>query len=160
MGKFSKEFKEFVMRGNVLDLAVGVIIGGAFQTIVTSLCDDVIMPSVNWLIAKCAGIEDINQVTKVLNVGPIAFGKFVSAIINFLIMALIIFLMVKGINKMMSIGKKPVTEAPTTKKCPFCLSEIDINATRCAHCTSVLEMAEEALKEEAPAEKSSKKAKK
>lgn len=153
MGKFGKEFKEFVMRGNVLDLAVGVIIGGAFQTIVTSLCDDIIMPGVNWIIATCMGIDDINEVTKVLNVGPISFGNFVSAIINFLIMALIIFLFIKGINKMMSVGKKPVEEAPTTKKCPFCQSEIDIAATRCPHCTSVLEMAEEALKEETPAKK-------
>lgn len=153
MGKFGKEFKEFVMRGNVLDLAVGVIIGGAFKTIVDSLCDDIIMPGVNWIIGACIGKDDVDEITKVLNVGPINFGNFVSAIIKFLILALIIFLFIKGINKMMSIGKKPVEEAPTTKKCPFCMSEIDINATRCPHCTSVLEMAEEALAEEAPAKK-------
>ncbi len=152
MGKFAAEFKEFVMRGNVLDLAVGVIIGGAFQTIVTSLCDDVIMPGVQYIIGACMGLDasDPDQLAKmmsVLNIGPIKMGSFVAAIINFLIMALIIFLFVKGINKLMNIRKKPVDEAPTTKQCPFCMSEVDIKATRCAHCTSVLEVAEEALKE-------------
>ncbi len=159
MGKFMTEFKEFVMRGNVLDLAVGVIIGGAFQSIVTSLCNDVIMPGVSWIVATVSGMDvknpetgelDFSKVTEILNVGPLSIGGFVAAIINFLIMAFIIFLFVKGVNKLMSFRKKE--EAPTTKQCPFCMSEIDINATRCAHCTSVLELAEEALKEEAPAE--------
>ena len=151
-----KEFKEFVMRGNVLDLAVGVIIGGAFNSIVTSLCNDIIMPGVAWIVATASGMDLVNPETnqvdfsralQSLNVGPINFGNFLGAVISFLILALIIFLFIKGINKLMSIGKKPVEEAPTTKQCPFCMSEIDIKATRCAHCTSVLEMAEEALKE-------------
>lgn len=170
MKKFMNEFKEFVMRGNVLDLAVGVIIGGAFNTIVTSLCNDVIMPGVGWLVATVSGQNltdpetgalDISKATQALNVGPINFGNFIAAIINFLIMAIIIFLFVKGINKLMSLRKKPdEPEAPTTKKCPFCLSEIDIAATRCAHCTSVIEeVAEEELKEEKEEAKSKAKSK-
>lgn len=157
MGKLVQEFKEFVMRGNVLDLAVGVIIGGAFNTIVTSLCNDVIMPGIAWLVVTVSGQDlttdgkvDFSKAMQSLNVGPINLGNFAAAIINFLIMAIIIFMFVKGINKLMNLRKKPVEEAPTTKKCPFCMSEIDINATRCAHCTSVLELAEEALKKETP----------
>ena len=139
MKKFASEFKEFIMRGNVMDLAVGVIIGGAFGAIVTSLCNDIITPVIQLIISKALGVESIDEMTKVLNVGPIAFGNFISAVINFLIMALIIFLMVKGINKLMTLKKKEEKEeAPTTKVCPYCCSEIDIKATRCPHCTSEL----------------------
>ena len=145
------EFKEFISRGNVMDLAVGVIIGGAFNGIVSSLCDDVIMPAIQLLIGTVAGDKYINpetnqpdfeMMTKALNVGTIKFGAFISAIINFLIMAIIIFMIVKAVNKMMDLGKKkeaPKEEAPTTKECPFCLSEIPIKAKRCPHCTSQLE---------------------
>lgn len=139
---FIAEFKEFISRGNVMDLAVGVIIGGAFQSIVSSLCDDVIMPAIQLIISKAAGVDDINEMTKVLNVGPILFGQFIAAIINFLIMAIIIFCIVKAFNKMMELGKKKEEEKPadpTTKECPFCLSEIPIKATRCPHCTSQLD---------------------
>ncbi|MDY4813039.1 MAG: large conductance mechanosensitive channel protein MscL [Ruminococcus sp.] len=141
MKKVFGEFKEFVMRGNVLDLAVAVIIGGAFQTIVSSLCNDVITPFIQLIISKCIGVDSIDEMTKVLNVGTIQLGNFISAIINFLIMAVIIFCLVKFINKVMSIGKKKEEEEEeeTTKTCPFCKSEIDIEATRCPHCTSVLE---------------------
>ena len=141
MKKVFGEFKEFVMRGNVLDLAVAVIIGGAFQTIVSSLCNDVITPFIQLIISKCIGVDSIEEMTKVLNVGTIQLGNFISAIINFLIMAVIIFCLVKFINKVMSIGKKKEEEEEeeTTKTCPFCKSEIDIEATRCPHCTSVLE---------------------
>ena len=141
MKKVFGEFKEFVMRGNVLDLAVAVIIGGAFQTIVSSLCDDVITPFIQLIISKCIGVDSIEEMTRVLNVGTIQFGNFISAIINFLIMAVIIFCLVKFINKVMSVGKKKEEqeEEETTKTCPFCKSEIDIEATRCPHCTSVLE---------------------
>ena len=141
MKKVFGEFKEFVMRGNVLDLAVAVIIGGAFQTIVSSLCDDVITPFIQLIISKCIGVDSIDEMTKVLNVGTIQLGNFISAIINFLIMAVIIFFLVKFINRVMSIGKKKEEEEEeeTTKTCPFCKSEIDIEATRCPHCTSVLE---------------------
>ena len=141
MKKIFGEFKEFVMRGNVLDLAVAVIIGGAFQTIVSSLCNDVITPFIQLIISKCIGVDSIDEMTKVLNVGTIQLGNFISAIINFLIMAVIIFCLVKFINRVMSIGKKKEEEEEeeTTKTCPFCKSEIDIEATRCPHCTSVLE---------------------
>ena len=157
MGKFASEFKEFVLRGNVLDLAVGVIIGGAFNSIVTSLCNDVIMPGVAWIVANASGMDivnpetnqpDFSKVLSSLNVGPINLGNFFSSIISFLLLAFIIFLFVKGINKLMNVRKKPEPEAePTTKKCPFCMSEIAIEATRCPHCTSVLELAEEAVKD-------------
>ena len=138
--KIFKEFKEFVMRGNVMDLAVGVIIGGAFGAIVTSLTDDIISP-----ILGIFGGMDFSDLSVEVNGAHIMYGKFITAIINFLIMALIIFLMVKGINKIMSLGKKKEEEpAPTTKVCPFCCTEIDIKATRCPHCTSELpEIAEE-----------------
>ncbi len=108
------EFKEFVSRGNVMDLAVGVIIGGAFGSIVTSLCDDVIMPAIYWIIGLASGNKFINpetneidfeMMTKALNVGTIKFGSFIAAIINFLIMAIIIFALVKAVNKLMTIGK-------------------------------------------------------
>ena len=140
MKKFMAEFKEFISRGNVMDLAVGVIIGGAFGEIVSSLCDDVIVPCIQLIIGKLIGVDSIEEMTAVLNVGPIAFGNFIAAIINFLIMALIIFLMVKAINKFMNLKKKEEAEEEeaTTKTCPFCCSEIDIKATRCPHCTSEL----------------------
>ncbi|MCH5203002.1 MAG: large conductance mechanosensitive channel protein MscL [Oscillospiraceae bacterium] len=137
MKKMFSEFKEFVMRGNVLDLAVAVIIGGAFQAIVSSLCDDVITPVIQLIISKCIGVDSIDEMTKVLNVGTIQFGSFISAILNFLIMALIIFLIVKAINKVMNVKKKEEQPAePTTKVCPFCQSEISIKAVKCPHCTS------------------------
>ena len=144
------EFKEFIMRGNVIDLVVGVIIGGAFGAIVTSLVDDIIMPVIS-LFTK--GIDFANlfiqlggdqkyatiEAAKEAGVATLAYGNFISAVINFLIMALVIFLLVKAINKAHTIGKKEepaVEEAPTTKTCPFCKSEIAIEATRCPHCTS------------------------
>ena len=139
MKKFFAEFKEFVMRGNVLDLAVGVIIGAAFQAIVTSLTSDIISP-----ILGIFGGMDFSDMSFTVNGATIAYGKFITAIINFLIMAFIIFLIVKLVNKIMSIGKKPEPEkAPTTKKCPFCCSEIDIKATKCPHCTSDIPAEEE-----------------
>ncbi len=134
MKKFFGEFKEFIMRGNVMDLAVGVIIGGAFSAIVTSLTDDIISP----ILGIFGGMDFSNLVAKV-NGAEIKYGAFITAIINFLIMAFIIFLMVKGINKVMSLGKKKVEEEPTTKVCPYCCSEIDIKATKCPHCTSDVE---------------------
>lgn len=157
MGKLIGEFKEFIMRGNVMDLAVGVIIGGAFGSIVTSLCNDVIMPGVSWIIATVSGQDftnpetgqlDFTKVTQSLNVGPISLGNFAAAIIYFLIMAIIIFAMVKAVNKLTTLTKKKeAEEAPTTKECPFCCSEIAIKATRCPQCTAILEEAAAALKE-------------
>ncbi len=140
MKKFFGEFKTFVMRGNVLDLAVGVIIGAAFQAIVTSLTTDIISP-----ILGIFGGMNFDQLSVTINGAEILYGKFITAIINFIIMAFIIFLIVKFINKIMSIGKKPEVKVATTKKCPFCYSEIDIKATKCPHCTSEVpvEVAEE-----------------
>ncbi len=130
--KIVKEFKEFIMRGNVMDLAVGVIIGGAFGAIVTSLTEDIISP-----VLGIFGGLDFSDLVANVNGAEIRYGAFITAIINFLIMALIIFLMVKGINKVMSLGKKKEEEeAPTTKECPCCFTEIDIRASRCPHCTS------------------------
>ena len=132
MKNFFNEFKKFIMRGNVIDLAVGVIIGAAFQAIVTSLTTDIISP----LLGIFGGMN-FDQLTLEINGATICYGKFITAVINFLIMAFIIFLIVKLVNKIMSIGKKPEPEKePTTKKCPFCFSEIDIKATKCPHCTS------------------------
>ncbi|MBR2108736.1 MAG: large conductance mechanosensitive channel protein MscL [Ruminococcus sp.] len=140
MKKFFGEFKEFIMRGNVMDLAVAVIIGAAFGAIVTALCDKIITPLIQLIIGSIFG-KSIDEMTSVLNVGPIEFGAFISAVINFIIMALIIFLMVKAVNKAMAIGKKKEEEEEeaTTKECPYCKSEIAIVATRCPHCTSQLE---------------------
>lgn len=130
MKKFIEEFKEFALRGNVLDMAIGVIIGGAFSGIVTSLTDNFINPILNVL----TGAETYNW-SDVAGFG----SAFVSTVINFIITAFILFCLLKGINKMTTIGKKPEVEEPMTKVCPFCKSEISIEATRCPHCTSILE---------------------
>ena len=134
MKKFFKEFKEFALKGNVMDMAVGVIIGGAFTAIVTAFTDDFITPLLNIV----GGAEFGGKIPLP---GPegngILWGAFLSSVVNFLILALILFIMLKSINKLMSIGKKKEEEAaPTTKTCPFCKSEIDITATKCPHCTS------------------------
>lgn len=129
MKKFLKEFKEFALKGNVMDMAIGIIIGGAFTGIVKSLIDNFITP-----------------VITVITGGAVYTGKdvagfasaFVGEVINFIILALILFLLVRGVNKMMTIGKKQEDAAPTTKQCPFCKSEIAIDATRCPCCTSQL----------------------
>lgn len=137
MKKFLSEFKEFISKGNVLDLAVGVIIGGAFSAIVTSLTDNIIKPLIN-----CIGGADIQGKIHLVGDNYIDYGAFLSAIINFLIMALIIFCIVKAVNKAMSLGKKKEEEAPAepvTKICPYCKSEIAIDATKCPHCTSDIE---------------------
>lgn len=137
MKKFLKEFKEFVAKGNVLDLAVGVIIGGAFSAIVTSLTDNIIKPLIN-----CIGGAEIQGKIHLIGDNYIDYGAFLSAIINFLIMALIIFCIVKAVNKAMALGKKKEEEAPaepTTKVCPYCKSEIAVDAVKCPHCTSDIE---------------------
>ncbi len=155
MKKFFGEFKTFALRGNVVDLAVGVIIGGAFQKIVTSVVNDLIMP---WIGLLTGGTNFTDQfkilrlpegvtadmitsleVAKEKGVTTFNYGAFITAVIDFIIMAFIIFLLVKGINKLNNMKKKEETvEEPTTKVCPFCKSEIAIEATRCAHCTSEL----------------------
>ena len=135
MKKFFEEFKAFAVRGNVMDMAVGVLIGGAFSGIVTSLTENFINP-----IIGCIGGAEVQGKIHLLGDNYINYGAFITAVINFLIMAFIIFLLMKGINALMAIGKKKEEPAPTTtKKCPYCKTEIDIEATRCPHCTSVLE---------------------
>ena len=132
--KFFEEFKAFAMRGNVLDMAVGVVVGGAFTAIVTALVDDVINPLIG-LFFKA----DFSDVVISLGGSSIKIGEFVNSVINFLIMALVLFCLLKAVNKLLSIGKKPeAPAAPTTKKCPFCCSEIPIAAVKCAHCASDL----------------------
>ena len=131
MKKFIEEFKAFALKGNVMDMAVGVIIGGAFSGIVTSLTDNFINPILNVLTGGAT--------YTVTDVAGFA-SSFISAVVNFIIMAFILFCLVKAINKLMSLGKKKEEPAaPTTKICPYCKSEIPIDATRCAHCTSILE---------------------
>lgn len=136
MKKFFKEFKEFALKGNVLDLAIGVIIGGAFSGIVTSLTDNFINPILQYVLGFLPTGEGADLPQILVNV-----ANFITAVINFIIIALVLFLIVKSVNKMMVIGKKKDEEpaAPTTKQCPYCMSEIAINATRCPHCTSVIE---------------------
>lgn len=138
MKKFFKEFKEFIMRGNVLDLSVAVIIGAAFQSIVTSLTDNIISPVIG--IFTKMNFDQLQVQIPYTDV-VIKYGAFITAVINFLIMAFIIFILVKIINRIMELGKKKeeVTEEVTVKDCPYCMSEISIKATRCPHCTSKLE---------------------
>ena len=136
MKKFMNEFKKFICRGNVIDMAVGIIIGGAFTGIVTSLVDDIINP----LLGLFGGMNFDQLVWNVTGDVTLFYGKFITAVINFLIMALVIFFLVRTVNKMSEkLSKKEEPKAPTTKKCPYCKSDIAIEATRCPHCTSQLE---------------------
>lgn len=136
MKNFMNEFRTFINRGNVVDMAVGIIIGGAFTTIVNSLVNDIINP----LLGLFGGMNFDQYVWNVTGTVTIAYGKFITSIINFLIMAFVIFLLVKFMNKATSFRKKEEPKAePTTKKCPYCQSEIAITATRCPFCTSELE---------------------
>lgn len=153
-----KEFKEFAMRGNIMDLAVGVVIGGAFQKIVTSLVEDIIMPAISIF----TGNIDFTDMVYTYQGATIKYGNFITAIVNFLIIAFTIFIVIKYSNSLsrklekMKLGEQIISKvdkkgklkknkkeepapAPTVKKCPFCFSEIHIDATRCPHCTSVLE---------------------
>lgn len=151
MKKFMDEFKKFIMRGNVMDMAVGVIIGGAFQKIVTSMVSDIIMPIItlvtggidfsNWFIALDGGKYETLADAQAVGAATLNYGLFITQVITFLIMAFVIFVMVKTMNKMADKRKKDKVEkpaAPTTKKCPYCCSDIAIEATRCPHCTSQL----------------------
>lgn len=135
---FFAEFKKFIMRGNVIDLAVGVIIGGAFQAIVSSLVDDIVTPLLGIILGKV----DFSSLAVKIGEATINYGKFITAIINFFIMALVIFAIIKVINDVSErLRKKPEEgePAPTTKVCPYCKSEIDIQAVKCPHCTSDVE---------------------
>ncbi len=132
---FIAEFKEFALRGSVMDLAVGVIIGAAFQAIVNSLVEDILSPILGLVLQGNFGDLSI-----VLFDGKLVlrYGSFIMAIINFVLMALVIFLIVKGINTIRNRGKKEEAADPTEKTCPYCQSQISIKATRCPHCTSDL----------------------
>ncbi len=146
-----QEFKKFIMRGNVVDMAIGIVIGAAFGAIIKSLVADVIMPPIGLLLG---GVDFANLYTLLKAgdpAGPYAsladaqaagavtinYGVFINTIISFLIVAFVIFLIVKGINRMQEEEEAPPAE-PTTKECPFCHTEIPIQATRCPHCTSEL----------------------
>lgn len=142
MKSFMSEFKEFISRGNVMDMAIGIIIGGAFTSIVTALVENIIMPLISlifggisftkWNIAMGAGE----------NAPVLGLGTFLSAIINFLLIAFVLFSVIKAINKMRSIAgaeDAQEEEEPTTKICPHCQSEVSIKATRCPFCTSEIE---------------------
>lgn len=148
---FAAEFKKFIMRGNVIDLAVGVIVGGAFQAIVKSLVDDIVMPVISLItkgldfsskfIALDGGSYATLAEAQEAGAAVLTYGNFISAIINFLIMAFVVFCLVKAINTVADRANKNEEEAPaqpTTKECPFCKSEIAVEATRCPHCTSQL----------------------
>lgn len=143
-----KEFKEFALKGNVVDMAIGIIIGAAFSTIVTSFVNDVIMPPIGLLLGKV----DFANLFLVIKEGSTAapysslasakaagavtvnYGIFINALISFLIVAMALFFMIRGMNKL----RKEEPAAPNTKECPYCLQEIKLNATRCAYCTAEL----------------------
>ncbi len=146
-----KEFKEFALRGNVMDMAVGIIIGAAFGGIVNSFVSDVVMPPIGLLL----GNVDFSNLYLILKEGTVAgpfaslaeakkagavavsYGVFINTIINFLIVAFVVFLFIRNINKLRRKEEAPPA-APTTKECPFCFSVIPMKATRCPHCTSEL----------------------
>lgn len=148
-----KEFKEFAMRGSVVDLAVGIIIGGAFGKIVSSFVADVLMPPLGLLLGKMDFSNlfiSLNgqqyaslQAAKAAGAPTLNYGLFANTMIDFLIVAFAIFLLVRTINRMKR-QQDPAPVAPTTKDCPFCLSAIPLAATRCPHCTSALEASDAA----------------
>ncbi len=143
-----KEFKEFALRGNVLDMAVGIVIGVAFGSIITSLVNDVLMPPLGLLLGgmdfsnlfidlgggSFASLAEAQQA----GAATINYGLFINAVLNFLIVALAMFLLVRSFSGLLKQKEEKVEEAPTTKECPYCISEIPIAATRCPHCTSQL----------------------
>lgn len=162
-----KEFKKFAMKGNIMDLAIGVVIGGAFQSIVNSLVKDIIMPIVSLFTGKI----DFSNLKITVEHTSINYGNFITAVVNFLIMAFTIFLMVRYINKAEKLRKnfeselttkfeektgikrkkkkkKEVIEEPETKICPYCYTEINYKATRCPNCTSKLEVEKKEVKKE------------
>ena len=144
-----KEFKEFAMRGNVIDMAVGIIIGAAFGKIVTSLVADVLTPPLGKLMGNvdfsnlfiCLSAEQYPtlEAAKAAGVATINYGIFINTIIDFIILAFAIFMLVRQVNR---FKKAPAPAAPAEKECPFCVSMIPVKATRCPHCTSQLESAD------------------
>jgi large conductance mechanosensitive channel len=146
-----KEFREFIARGNVIDLAVAVVIGAAFGKIVTSLVEGIVMPPIGLILGKVdfasmfyvldssKGVPASLAEAKAKAIPVLAYGQFINDIINFLIIAFVVFLIVKRVNRLKS--KQPTDKAPTTKDCPYCLSTIPLKATRCKECTSELQAA-------------------
>ena len=143
-----KEFRKFIARGNVIDLAIGVIIGGAFNKIVTSLVNDIIMPPIGLLLGKVdftnlfidltSGGYETLAAAQEAGAPTINYGIFINTVINFIIVAIVIFLLVRQVNRLQRKPEKPAQE-PTTKTCPHCFTDIPIKATRCPHCTTHLE---------------------
>ena len=129
-----KEFKEFVMRGNVLDLAVAVIIGGAFGKIISSLVNDILMP----LVGLVLGGVNFSELAFTVGEAVVKWGAFVQAIVDFIIIAFVIFMIVKAANSTKKKEEPAPEPEPTTKECPFCFTTISIKATRCPNCTSEL----------------------
>ena len=142
-----KEFKTFILRGNVIDLAVGIVIGGAFGAIVASLVKDIIMPPIGLLLGKVnftdlflaldGGEYASLEAATTAGAPTLNYGLFINTIINFLIVGLAIFFIIRGINRL-TAKKEEAPAAPTVKECPHCATEIPIKATRCPHCTSQL----------------------
>ncbi|MFB3921657.1 MAG: large-conductance mechanosensitive channel protein MscL [Terriglobia bacterium] len=145
-----KEFKEFAMRGSVLDMAVGIIIGAAFGKIVTSFVEDILMPPLGLLLGRVdfsslfvnLSGQDYASLTaaKAAGAATINYGLFINTVLNFLIVAFAIFLLIRQVNRLKR-EPAPVPAAPTTRDCPYCLSTIPLKATRCAHCTAELKAA-------------------
>ena len=149
MKKFMQEFKKFALKGNMIDLAVGMIIGSAFNGIVKSLVDDIFMPVLslftgkldfaNWFVALDGNKYLTIEAAKEAGAATLNYGNFISGVINFIVMAFVVFMIVKVMNNLKKEEPAPAPAAPTTKKCPYCKSDIPLDATRCPHCTSSLE---------------------
>ncbi|MCM1123483.1 MAG: large conductance mechanosensitive channel protein MscL [Eubacterium sp.] len=142
MKKFMEEFKKFALKGNMIDLAVGMIIGSAFTGIVGSLVNDIFMPVLSLL----TGRIDFSRLMIVLgsgeNAATINYGTFITQVINFLIISMVVFIMIRQLNKLERLGKKEEVKEETEKECPYCKTKISIHAVRCPHCTSILEETE------------------
>jgi len=146
-----KDFKEFIMRGNVVDLAVAVIIGGAFGKIVSSLVNDVLMPPIGLILGNVdfsnlfvnlssTSYKSLAE-AKAVGAATVNYGVFLNAVIDFIIVAFVIFLLVRAVSRMRRLQAEPAPAAPTTKDCTYCFSSIPLKATRCPHCTSELKAA-------------------
>ena len=133
MNKFLEEFKEFAVKGNVMDMAVGVVIGTAFKAVVDSFVNNIISP-----IIGCFSVGGLNGASFKLGKAYLYWGSFVMEIINFVIIAFVLFSIIKAFNTVSSFGKAPEVADPTTKTCPYCKSEIHVDATKCPHCASEL----------------------
>ncbi len=139
MKKFFGEFKTFALKGNMIDLAVGMIIGSAFTGIIGSLVDDIFMPLLSIFTGKI-NFENLKiNLGRGVNAATINYGTFLTQVVNFLVVSLVIFLLIRQINKLRQMHAKEEVKEETEKECPFCKSTISIHATRCPHCTSMLE---------------------